>query len=145
MNLNVSYTLVRSEFEDIFTGNYIPSSWDSKHLITAFGTYKMKKDWSVGAKWRFVGGLPYTPYDLEKSALIQAWEATGSPYPDNTRINLERFRSFHQLDLRVDKAFYLDRFTAKFYFDIQNAYNFQAESLDKLFAKKGLTEFPDNQ
>lgn len=137
MNLNVSYTLVRSEFEDVFTGNYIPSSWDSKHLITAFGTYKMKKDWSVGAKWRFVGGLPYTPYDLEKSALIQAWEATGSPYPDNTRINLERFRSFHQLDLRVDKAFYLDRFTAKFYFDIQNAYNFQAESLDIIVREKG--------
>ncbi|MDA3880549.1 MAG: TonB-dependent receptor [Prolixibacteraceae bacterium] len=127
---NVSYTLVRSEFKDNETDEFIPSSWDSKHLLTAFATYKLKNDWSVGAKWRFVGGLPYTPYDLEKSSFIEAWEASGRPYLDYSRINEERFSAFHQLDVRVDKAFYLKKFTAKFYIDIQNAYNFQAESQD---------------
>ncbi|MCF8361308.1 MAG: TonB-dependent receptor [Prolixibacteraceae bacterium] len=127
---SVSYTLVRSEFKDVDSGEFIPSSWDSKHLLTSFATYKLGGDWSIGGKWRFVGGLPYTPYDLEKSALVEAWEASGGPYLDFSRINEERFKSFHQLDLRVDKAFYLKKFTAKFYVDIQNIYNFQAESQD---------------
>lgn len=127
---SVSYTLVRSEFKDVNTGDFIPSSWDSKHLLTTFATYKLKNNWSIGAKWRFVGGLPYTPYDLEKTSIVEAWEATGRAYLDYSRINAERFSAFHQLDLRVDKAFYLKKFTAKFYIDIQNAYNFQAESQD---------------
>jgi hypothetical protein len=32
--------------------------------------------------------------------------------------------------VRVDKSFYLNKITAKFYLDIQNLYNFQAEQLD---------------
>jgi len=130
LNGNISYTLVRSEFVDPASGNYLPTSWDTKHLLTAFATYKMMSDWSLGAKWRFVGGLPYTPYDLETSSIVAAWEARGGPYLDYTKINQERFRAFHQLDVRVDKAFYLNKFTLKIYFDIQNAYNYQSQSQD---------------
>lgn len=147
LNGNISYTLVRSEFKDINTGDFIPATWDSRHLLTAFATYKMKKDWSIGGKWRFVGGLPYTPYDLEKSSLVQAWEALGGPYFNYTRINSERFRPFHQLDLRIDKAFYLDKLTAKFYIDIQNVYNFQAETFDIIVRDKdnnGILKTTDN-
>lgn len=136
LNGNLSYTYVRSEFNDLRSGQIIPSSWDSRHLLTLFGTYKMERNWSVGAKWRFVGGLPYTPYDLEKSSLVVAWEAQGGPYPDYSRINSQRFRSFSQLDIRIDKAFYLRKFTAKFYIDIQNLYNYQAESADIIVREK---------
>ena len=128
-NLNFSYTLVRSEFEDL-NGNFIPSSWDSRHLLTFTGTKDLKKDWRIGARWRFVGSLPYTPWDLEKSALVEAWDAQGGPYLDFTQLNALRFSPFHQLDVRVDKAFYLNKITAKFYLDIQNLYNFQAEERD---------------
>jgi hypothetical protein len=130
LNGNISYTLVRSEFQDPTNGTYIPTSWDTKHLLTAFATYKMVNDWSMGLKWRFVGGLPYTPYDLETSAIIPAWEARGGPYLDYSRINSERFKAFHQMDVRVDKAFYLNKFTLKLYFDLQNAYNYKAQSRD---------------
>lgn len=136
LNGNISYTLVRSEFIDEKTGNFIPSTWDSRNLLTVFATYKMKKSWSIGGKWRFVGGLPYTPYDLEKSSLVQAWDALGGPYLDYSRFNTERFASFHQLDLRIDKAFYLKKITAKFYIDIQNVYNFQAEQSDIIVREK---------
>lgn len=128
-NLNVSYTLVRSEFLNA-TDEYIPTGWDSKHLLNVTSTTELKKGWRVGGRWRFVGGLPYTPYDLERSSLVEAWNLTGSPYFDFTRLNSERFSAFHQLDLRVDKSFYLDKITAKFYIDIQNLYNFQAEQQD---------------
>jgi hypothetical protein len=128
-NLNLSYTLVRSEFDDS-RGNYLPSSWDSKHLVALTGTRELKNDWRVGGRWRFVGGLPYTPWDLEKSSNVEVWNLAGGPSLDYSKLNSVRFSAFHQLDIRVDKAFYLNKLTAKFYIDIQNLYNFQAEQSD---------------
>ncbi len=128
-NFNMSYTLVRSEFQDA-TGKYIASSWDSKHLLVLTTTKDLKKNWRVGGRWRFVGGLPYTPYDMETSSLVEAWNLTGGPYHDYSRLNAERFSAFHQLDIRIDKSFYLNKITAKFYLDVQNLYNFQAEQQD---------------
>lgn len=128
-NFNLSYTLVRSEFKD-GEDVYIPSSWDSKHLITLTTTKDLKRNWRVGARWRFVGGLPYTPWDLEKSSLVEAWNLQGGPYYDYSQLNAKRFDPFHQLDIRVDKSYYFDKLTAKFYIDIQNLYNFQAQEND---------------
>jgi hypothetical protein len=128
-NFNLSYTLVRSEFLNA-SNEYIPTGWDSKHLLNVTSTTELKKGWRVGGRWRFVGGLPYTPYDLERSSLVEAWNLSGSPYFDFTRLNSERFPPFHQLDVRVDKTFYREKITAKFYIDIQNLYNFQAEQQD---------------
>lgn len=125
-NFNLSYTLVRSEFKD-GDGTYIPSSWDSKHLITLTTTKDLKRNWRIGARWRFVGGLPYTPWDIEKSSLVEAWNLKGGPYYDYSQLNAKRFDPFHQLDIRVDKSYYFDKLTAKFYIDIQNFYNFQAQ------------------
>ncbi len=128
-NFNLSYTLVRSEFQDA-KGKTIPSSWDSKHLLNITSTKDLKKNWRVGARWRFAGGLPYTPYNLEKSSLIEAWNLKGSPYLDYSKLNTKRFSAFHQLDIRIDKSFYLNKITAKFYLDIQNLYNYKAEQQD---------------
>jgi len=128
-NFNLSYTLVRSEFTD-WREEYLPSSWDSKHLVVLTSTKDLKRNWRIGTRWRYVGGLPYTPWDLDKSSLVEAWNISGGPYLDFSRINTVRFSPFHQLDLRVDKAYYLNRVTAKFYIDIQNLYNFQADQQD---------------
>jgi hypothetical protein len=67
---------------------------------------------------------------MNRSSLVEAWNLTGSPYFDFTRLNSERFAPFHQLDLRIDKSFYLKKVTAKFYIDVQNLYNFQAQQQD---------------
>jgi hypothetical protein len=122
-----SYTFVRSSFTDI-DDELIPSSWDSKHLLTITGSKEFKQNWRAGFKWRFVGGLPYTPYDLELSKNIQAWNAIGQPYLDNDQLNSLRFEPFHQLDIRVDKNFFFDKWSLMLYLDIQNAYNFQNTS-----------------
>jgi hypothetical protein len=90
----------------------------------------LRKGWRVGGRWRFVGGLPYTPWDIEKSSLVEAWNLTGGPYLDYSKLNSQRFSAFHQLDVRIDKSFYLNKITMKFYVDIQNLYNFQAEQQD---------------
>ena len=128
-SLLASYTYVRSEFTDI-NGVLIPSSWDSKNLFTLTTSKEFKNSWKAGLKWRFVGGLPYTPYDLELSANVNAWNAKGGPYLDFDQLNANRFASFNQLDVRVDKYFFYDKWTLMLYLDIQNLLNFQAESQD---------------
>ncbi len=128
-SMNLSYTLVRSEFENA-AGEYLVSSWDSKHLLVFTSTMPLGKDWQAGARWRWIGGLPYTPYDMEKSSLVEAWNLTGAPYLDNSQLNSKRFDAFHQLDLRVDKTYYLKKLSLKFYLDIQNLYNFKSQDED---------------
>jgi hypothetical protein len=128
-NMNLSYTLVRSEFQGA-DNTYIVSSWDSKSILSVTGSAALKHGWQVGSRFRFVGGLPYTPYDMDKSSLIEAWDMRGGPYLDYTKLNSLRFNSFNQLDVRVDKAYYLKNMTLKFYIDIQNLFNYQSQSQD---------------
>ncbi|MBK3515803.1 TonB-dependent receptor [Carboxylicivirga marina] len=130
-NMIAAYTYVRSEFTD-WQDKYVPSSWDSKHLFTFTGNKSFGKNWDVGVKWRFVGGLPYTPYDFEKSSLVQAWDAQNRQYLDYSQFNTQRLASFHQLDIRVDKTWYFKKMTLGVYLDIQNLYNQQAEQAPEL-------------
>jgi hypothetical protein len=134
-NLNLSYTLVRSEFQD-GSGNYFVSAWDSKQILSLTGSASLKKGWQIGTRFRFVGGLPYTSYDLNRSSLISAWNLTGGPYLDYSKLNANRFGVFHQLDVRVDKAYYLKKMTLKVYMDIQNLYNFQSQSTDLIIREE---------
>lgn len=135
LRLLLSYTFVNSEFTDL-EGNYIPSAWDSRHILNLTVTKAFKNNWNIGAKWRFVSGLPYTPYDMQKSSLVQAWNVQGRGYLDYDRLNSERLPVFHQLDLRVDKNFYFDNWSLMLYFDVQNAYNYQAKQPDYLIQRK---------
>ena len=132
-----SYTYVRSEYKDgRNTGKYLPSAWDNKHLFTFSGTYSLPKNWDVGAKFRVVGGAPYTPYDVEKSSYVEAWDASGSLYYDYSRFNSERLKAFTQLDLRVDKTFYLKKVMLGLYIDIQNVLNSKYKEQD-VYIKTG--------
>lgn len=71
-NALLSYTLVRSEFK-AKSGEYRPSSWDNIHLLNITLRRGLKGNWDIGAKFRFVGGSPYTPWNIEKSAIKPAW------------------------------------------------------------------------
>lgn len=126
LNMIVSYTFFRSEFQSK-TGDYVPTNWDNQHVFIATATYNFKKNWSFGAKWRFAGGLPYTPYDLEKSSLVEAWDVNGKPYFNYDEVNSLRLSSFNQLDIRVDKKFFFQKWSLMLYLDIQNLYNYQSE------------------
>lgn len=130
-NILVSYTFVRSEFTD-YEGDYIPSAWDNRHLINITVGRKFKYNWQVGMKWRFAGGTPYTPYDMEKSSLVAAWDAQNRGYLDYDKFNTLRLTSFNQLDLRIDKGFFFKKWSLMFYLDVQNVLNFQAQQPDIL-------------
>lgn len=123
----LSYTYAISQFKDK-NGEYASTSWDNRHILVSTATKKLKNNWFVGVKWRFAGGLPYTPYDLALSSQRAAWDVRYQPYLDYTMLTARRFAPFHQLDIRVDKAFNFKSSRLKVYLDIQNLYNFKSES-----------------
>lgn len=120
LNLSSSLTIFKSEFKDGEQGSYVPSAWDNRFILNMSGTYNFPKHWSLGAKVSCIGSSPYTPYDVEKSSLVEAWNVQGRAYYDYSRYNQERLPVFGQLDVRVDKTFYLKKCMLGFYLDIQN-------------------------
>jgi hypothetical protein len=137
-NVILSYTLVRSKSQKINSmlipvDNYIPSAWDNKHLVNLTTIRKFKKDWQVGFKWKFLGGAPYTPWDLVTSARRPAWDARGRGYLDFNQFNSLRLKGFNQLDIRADKEFFFNKWTLTLYADIQNILNLKADQPDNLF------------
>ena len=128
LNLTTTYTFFRSEFTDK-ENVYRPSSWDTRHMVNFIASYDFGKGWNVSARWRFSGGAPYTPIDMELSQNREAWDITNQYYLDYDKFNTLRLSSNHSLDLRVDKEIYFSKFALNFYADVQNAYNFQSESV----------------
>lgn len=135
INTILSYTYVRSEFSDK-QNKLIPSAWDNRHILNLTLSSQIGKNWNLGARWRFVGGAPYTPYDYERSSIIEAFDANGQGYPDFKLYNTQRLADFHQLDVRVDKEYFFKKWSLTFYLDIQNLYNFKSKEPDVLVQVK---------
>jgi outer membrane receptor for Fe3+-dicitrate len=122
----VAYTYVISEFKNK-NDEYVPTAWDSRHIVSLTGGKRFKKGWELGMRWLFSGGSPYTPYDIETSRLISNWNINGVGLLDYSRLNTEREASFHQLNVRLDKKLFLDKFNMNFYLDIQNLYGYKTK------------------
>jgi len=123
----LSYTWVRSEFKDK-KGIYSPSSWDNKHILNVTAGKKFNKNWEFGMKFRLLGPAPYTPYNVELSAQKVIWDVAQSGQLDWNRLNLKRNPTSHAMDIRLDKKWYFNNWSLNAYIDVQNIYNFKAET-----------------
>jgi len=128
LNTSFTYTLFRSEFTDK-DGIYRPSNWDTRHMLNLLGSYNLPRNWNLSMRWRYVGGAPYSPINMELSTSKDAWSVTNRAYIDYERYNTLRLKDSHQLDLRLDKEVYYEKLMLNFYLDVQNAYNFQSENI----------------
>lgn len=126
-NLSATYTLFRSEFTDQ-QQVYRSSSWDTRQLVNLIASVKLNNNWNLSGRWRYSGGAPYTPADEDLSTLRSAWDIRNLAYPDYSQYNTLRLPAAHQLDLRVDKEFYFNKWLLNLYADVQNVYNFKSES-----------------
>ncbi|WP_372754471.1 TonB-dependent receptor plug domain-containing protein, partial [Labilibaculum sp.] len=110
-----SYTFFYSEFTGLDGGDYLPSLWDSRHLISFTGGYKLKKNWEISARYRFAGETPYVPVDLEETTRL---------YPDivldYSRLGEEKLDVFSQLDVRIDKKWNFKKLSFELFLEIQN-------------------------
>ncbi len=122
----IAITYVKSEFKDA-AGNFAPSSWDNRTIISLTAGKKFKHDWEAGLKFRYSGGLPYTPYDIGYSALTYVWDINRQGVLDFNNLNSERLSPYHQLDLRIDKKWFFISWNLDVYLDVQNIYNYKIQ------------------
>lgn len=143
----VSYTLGKTEFKDA-NGNYVPSTWDSRHIVnvalgkswttmssdirtrqnekrlaagkSAKSGKVVAQTFDAGINVRMQTGLPYTPFDLQASALVANWDRFGRGILDYSRLNTERSPLFYAVDLRVDYKWFFEKWSFNLYFDMQN-------------------------
>ena len=141
INASASLTLYQSKHRNNKNSPYLPSAWDNRYILNMSCVWDLPRQWSLGAKLSMIGGSPYTPYDIEKSALVEAWNAQGRSYYDYGLYNTERLSSFAQLDLRIDKNYYFKQWRLGWYVSIQNVTGSKLKQQDA-FLSTGIIENP---
>lgn len=88
-----------------------------QHLIAVL-SYKLPRDWIVGARAQYASGNPVTPL------VTSVYDADGDLYlPVPGPYFSERVPAFFQLDVRVDKRFVFEKWMLTIYLDVQNVTN----------------------
>ncbi|HEX9934131.1 MAG TPA: TonB-dependent receptor, partial [bacterium] len=111
--MSYSYSVIKNKALD---NVYRNGAFDNRNVFNLVLGWRKNKNWEFSVKWRYAGGAPYTPYDRDASI------AADEGRLDMTRVNANRFPSYHRLDLRVDQRRYLRKGTLVDYFSIENAY-----------------------
>jgi hypothetical protein len=114
----IAYTLSRSTRNEGHGSHLF--QYDQTHILAAVASYDLGRGWTVGGRFRYVTGSPYTPYvggvvDLDAGAYEPI---VGKPYS-------ARVAPFHRLDVRIEKTWKLGDGRVAAYLDVQNAYNRQ--------------------
>lgn len=117
----LAYTFGYSRFTDS-GATLIPSSWDSRHILTLTTGKYFKRNWNIGARFRLQTGLPETPYDLNRSALVNIWNVANGPVQNFTQLNTLRGNVAHQLDIRAEKKWIFKKWQLTGYVDVVNIY-----------------------
>lgn len=129
----LSYTFYRSEYSGR-DRNFVPSSWDNRHLLSATMGYKLRRNWEIGLKFRIQGGAPYTPFD--ENASQANYLSRGQGILDYSRLNTLRLNSFHSSDIRIDKKWNLRKTTIDLFLDITNWYRAKSSEPDSYTFKR---------
>lgn len=94
-----------------------PSEFDQTHNLNLIGSYNTER-WTFSARFRYVTGNPYTP------VTGSSFDADNDVYiPVRGGIYSQRFDSFNQLDVRIDRKYIYDEWILTAYVDILNIYN----------------------
>lgn len=123
----LAYTYGYSNFSDI-NGDLFSSAWDSRHILSMTVGKYFSKNWNLGARFRLQSGLPETPYNLERSALVEIWDVSNGPVQDYTKLNQLRGNVAHQLDVRAEKKWVFSKWQLTAYIDIVNVYGSKSAS-----------------
>lgn len=94
-----------------------PSEFDQTHNVNLIGAYYRGR-WTFSSRFRYVTGSPYTPvnggtFDADNDVYI----------PNRGQIYSQRFDSFNQLDVRVERRTVYETWILTAYVDILNFYN----------------------
>ncbi len=111
----LAYTLFWSEYTDLNGTDYRPALWDNRHLLTFTGGYKLKNNWEIGLRTRFLGSAPFIPVNTRATELV---------YPtivnDYSRIGVERLQDYNATDIRIDKKWNYKGWSLNVYLEVTN-------------------------
>jgi hypothetical protein len=140
----LAWSLSRLYYRDMrpgHEGEWYPGDYDFRNGFTVTGGWKtdlIEKEWYTGmrrrwwvkalspvfpfadrvelsAKWRFLGGRPYTAPVYNDS--LDRW------IYDQEELNGTRYPPYHRLDLRYERRYGFGFLQMIYYLDIQNVYN----------------------
>jgi TonB family protein len=114
----IAYTFSRAERLDSGADTWRLFDYDQTHILTAIGSFRLSRHWTLGSRFRYVSGNPRTPI---VGSLVNA---TADRYePQFGAVNSARNPAFHQLDVRIDRRWVFNRWILNAYLDVQNIYN----------------------
>jgi TonB family protein len=123
----ISYTLSKAERAAVplqSRGGTIPSDadewrpfeYDQTHILVALAGYELPWDAGFSARFRYVTGNPYTPYD---GATYDVDQDLYYPYQSGEPLS-DRLAPFMALDLRADKRYTFKHWWLETYIDLLN-------------------------
>ena len=116
----LALTLSRSERRNDLTGETFRFEYDQPINATLISNYKISREWSVGGKWAYTSGRPYTPITGTSGTYPD-----GRPIPVYAGINSGTLPDYHRLDLRIDRHYIFDAWKLNAYFELNNVYRRQ--------------------
>ena len=117
----LSLTLARSERRNDLTGESFRFEYDQPINATLIANYKLTQEWSIGGKWAYTSGRPYTPI----TGTSGPYPGEARPKPDYAPINSGTLPDYHRLDLRIDRHLLYNTWKLNAYFELNNVYQRQ--------------------
>ncbi len=113
----LAVTLARSERVNDLTGETFRFQYDEPVNVTWITQYKLSQVWTMGTKWTYHSGAPYTPITGTNGTY-----SDGRLIPVYAAVNSGTLPEYHRLDIRFDRTYQFETWKLNVYYEINNAY-----------------------
>lgn len=118
----LSYTLSRSE-RFLSGGDTVVFAFDQTHVLNFAASYAID-GWTFGARFILATGRPVNDI-LDPEGDDAVYDADEDDFDPDSRGRSIRLPAFHQLDVRIDRAWRIGPVQGSVFLDIMNVYNAQ--------------------
>ena len=116
----IAYTLSRTVIDDDENdSSFELTDFDQTHILTIVAQTNLPYGITLGGRFRVVSG------NLQRFPLGSVHDLDTTNYQTLGNSTRERLPYFHQLDIRVDRKWVFEQFSATAYMDLLNVYNNQ--------------------
>ncbi|MEI7843199.1 MAG: carboxypeptidase-like regulatory domain-containing protein [Gallionellaceae bacterium] len=112
----LAVSLARSQRQNDITGQSFRFQYDQPINTTLVTNYKLNDDWSLGGKWNYHSGTPYTP------VIGTTQDSNGRYIPTYAAVNSGTLPDYHRLDIRFDRTYVYNTWKLNVYYELNNVY-----------------------
>jgi hypothetical protein len=128
----LAVSLARSHRQNDVTGEAFRFQYDQPINTTLVTNYKLNDDWTLGTKWNYHSGTPYTP-------VIGTTQSSGRYIPVYAAVNSGTLPDYHRLDIRFDRTYVYNTWKLNVYYEFNNVYfrkNLSGYRYDSTYTQK---------